>query len=93
RFIPLNFRRNAAHQVWSLAVLLALAFCCRQATLALGLGGLESLTRFLVSGVVYTACVALLCLGLPAVMGFTRQELREIFIRFRKSRRHDAGEH
>lgn len=93
RFIPLNFRRNAAHQVWSLAVLLALAFCCRQATLALGLGGLESLTRFLVSGVAYTACVALLCLGLPAVMGFTRQELREIFIRFRKSRRHDAGEH
>ena len=86
RFIPLKFWRNVAHQVWSLAVLLALAFGCRQVTLALGLGDLDSLPRFLASGVIYTACVGLLCLGLPAVLGFSRQEMREIFIRFTKSR-------
>ncbi len=81
RFIPLNFWRNIAHQIWSLALLLVLAFCCRQATVLLGFGGLESLSRFLVSGLSYTVCVGLLCLGVPAVMGLSRQELRELLRR------------
>ena len=88
RFIPLKFWRNVAHQVWSLAVLLLLAFGCRQLTLYLGIGDVDSLPRFLVSGVIYTAAIGLLCLGMPAVMGFSRQELREVFIRFSKSRSH-----
>ena len=86
RFIPLKFWRNVAHQVWSLAVLLLLAFGCRAATLHLGLGDIDSLPRFLASGVMYTVAIGLLCLSMPAVMGFSRQELREIFIRFKKSR-------
>ncbi len=88
RFIPLKFWRNVAHQIWSLAVLLLLAFGCRQLTLYLGIGDVDSLPRFLVSGVIYTAAIGLLCLGMPAVMGFSRQELREVFIRFSKSRSH-----
>ena len=67
-------------------MLLMLAFGCREATLYLGLGDIDSLPRFLVSGVIYTAAIGLLCLSMPAVMGFSRQELREIFIRFSKSR-------
>ena len=88
RFIPLNFWRNVAHQIWSLAVLLLMAYGCREATLYLGLGGIDSLPRFLESGVIYTAGIGVLCLSMPAVMGFSRQELREIFIRFSKSRSH-----
>lgn len=85
RFIPLRFWRNVAHQFWSLAVLLALAFGCREATVALGLGGLDSLPRFFVSGVLYTSCMVLLCVGLPAVLGLSRQELRDMLRRFRRS--------
>ena len=44
-----GFWRNVAHQVWSLAVLLLMAYGCREATLHLGLGGIDSLPRFLVS--------------------------------------------
>ena len=44
RFIPLKFWRNVAHQVWSLAVLLLLAFGCRQLTLYLGIGDVVSLS-------------------------------------------------
>ena len=35
RFIPLNFWRNFAHQIWSLAALLLLAFACRELTIDL----------------------------------------------------------
>lgn len=87
RFIPLNFWRNLAHQAWSLAALLLLAFACRELTIGLGLGDLDSFTRFCVSGVLYSLCVCLLCLGLPAMLGLSRQELRELFIRAKKSRR------
>ena len=54
----------------------------------MGIGDADSLPRFLLSGVIYTAAVAVLCLSLPPVMGFSRQELREVFIRFKKSRAH-----
>ena len=87
RFIPLAFWRNLAHQAWSLAVLLALAFACREASLCLGMGGPGSLPRFLISGVMYTGGAGLLCLGMPAFMGLSRQELRELFRRFLASRR------
>lgn len=84
RCIPLNFWRNVGHQLWSLGLLLALAFGCRQATLSWGIGDLDGLARFLISGILYTAGVGLLCLALPAVLGMTRQELRELYRRFRK---------
>ncbi|MBQ9406455.1 MAG: lipopolysaccharide biosynthesis protein [Desulfovibrio sp.] len=87
RFIPLAFWRNLAHQIWSLALLLGLAFCSRHVSMLLGFGALDSLPRFFVSGLLYTASLALVCLALPSVMGLTRQELREIFLRLNAARR------
>lgn len=86
RFIPLNFWRNLGHQIWSLALLLALAFACREGSLSLGLGDQDSFARFLLSGLLYTCCVGALCLALPQVMGFSRQDMKEIFLRLKKSR-------
>ena len=92
RFIPLHFWRNLAHQVWSLAVLLALAFACREGTLylapSLGLGGVDSIPRFILSGAAYTFCLGALCLGVPAVLGLSRQDVRELRARFQARGRH-----
>lgn len=87
RFIPLNFWRNFAHQIWSLAALTLLAFVCRQLTIALGFGGLDSLGRFFLSGVLYSLFCLALCLAAPQMLGLSRRELRELFIRLKKSRR------
>ncbi len=77
RFVPLHLARNVFHQVWSLVLLLALAWFCRWLTMALGLGGLESVARFLCSGVVYTALVAAAALLVPQLLGMSRAELKE----------------
>lgn len=82
RFIPLHFWRNLAHQLWSLALLALLALATREATLALGIGDMQSFWRFLVSGLCYTAACGLLCLALPQVMGMSRQDVRELWRRF-----------
>ena len=87
RFIPLAFWRNLAHQVWSLVLLLGLAFACRQCSLALGLGGMESLWRFLVCGLLYSLGVGGCCLLWPQVLGLSRQELRELYRRFAARKR------
>lgn len=84
RFVPLRFWRNLLHQIWSLAALLALAFACREASLLAGLGGMESLPRFLLSGVLYSGCVILFAALLPAFLGLSRQEVRELIVRFRR---------
>lgn len=86
KFIPLNFRRNLLHQFWSLAVLLMLAFGCRELTLMLNLGDAESFIRFCISGCIYTLAVAALTFCMPALLGLSRQDCRELFIRFKKSR-------
>lgn len=88
RFVPLNFWRNLVHQVWSLLLLLAIAFACRQLTLMLGLGAQESIVRFLCSGVLYTLVIGLIAIVLPALLGLSRQEVRELIYRFRH--RHSA---
>lgn len=87
RFIPLNFWRNFAHQIWSLAALLLLAFACRELTIDLGFGDLDSFRRFFISGVLYSLFCLGLCLAVPQVLGLSRRELRELFIRLKKSRR------
>ena len=87
RFIPLNFRRNLAHQIWSLAALALLAFACRQLTIDLGFGDLDSFGRFFISGVLYSLLCLVLCLAVPQMLGLSRRELRELFIRLKKSRR------
>ncbi|MDO5483947.1 MAG: lipopolysaccharide biosynthesis protein, partial [Desulfovibrionaceae bacterium] len=87
RFIHIAFWRNLAHQIWSLALLLGLAFACRWLTLALGLGDMASFWRFLTCGVLYSAGVAACCLAFPQLLGLSRQELRELYYRFRRPRR------
>ena len=82
RFIPLSFWRNLAHQIYSLALLLALAFLAREVTLLFPHGEAFSLLRFLVSGLLYTLATALLCFLFPQIMGLTRTELRELLRRF-----------
>ena len=86
RFVPLHFWRNLAHQIWSLAALLALAWGCREASLLAGLGNMESIPRFFLSGILYTCCVTLFAAVLPAFLGLSRQEVRELLIRFRRRR-------
>lgn len=87
RFVPLRFWRNLLHQLWSLAALLALAFACREASLLAGLGGVESLPRFFLSGVLYSGCAILVAALLPAFLGLSRQEVRELIVRFRRRQR------
>lgn len=87
RMIPLNFWRNMAHQLWSLGLLLLLAYGCRTTTLLLGVGDAESLWRFLVSGAVYSILVAWAAWMFPALIGCTRQELREMVTRVRAAAR------
>ena len=87
RFMPLRFWRNLLHQLWSLAALLALAFACREASLLAGLGGVESLPRFFLSGVLYSGCAILVAALLPAFLGLSRQEVRELIVRFRRRQR------
>ncbi len=81
RMIPFDFGRNLLHQFGTLILLLILAFACREATLSLPLGDAVSLARFLVSGVLYSLLTAGLALFFPALLGLSRQELRELFRR------------
>ncbi|MDR2850821.1 MAG: lipopolysaccharide biosynthesis protein [Desulfovibrio sp.] len=86
RFIPLCYWRNLFHQIWSFTLLVGLAFACRECSMFLDIGDDESFVRFLVSGVLYSVCVLGCCAALPALLGFSRQEQRELFIRFIASR-------
>ena len=90
RFLPLSFWRNFAHQIWSLAVLLTLAWLCREGTIMAGLGDLNTFSRFLVSGVLYSVGVGAVCVAMPALLGLSRQDVRELVARFRKSRQKSA---
>ena len=90
RFLPLSFWRNFAHQIWSLAVLLTLAWLCREGTIMAGLGDLNTFSRFLVSGVLYSAGAGVVCVAMPALLGLSRQDVRELVARFRKSRQKSA---
>ncbi len=76
RFVPLHFARNLCHQVWSLMLLLALAWFCRWLTMALGIGSLESVPRFFCSGVIYTLLVIVAALLLPQMLGMNRSDLK-----------------
>lgn len=83
RMIPLRFWRNLGHQVWSLAVLLALAQGCRTLTMLLNLGGADSLPRFFSSGALYSLLVLVLVWMFPPFAGCRRQDLRDAIRRMR----------
>ena len=86
RAIPLHFWRNLFHQVWSLCFLLGLAFAARELTLPLPIPAVDSLgiSRFVASGILYSAGCAALILAFPPIVGMSRQDLRELWLRFRK---------
>ena len=71
-------------------MLLGLAWLCREGTLMAGLGDVDTFSRFFISGVLYSVGTVLLCLSLPAVLGLSRQDLRELVARFKKSRQKSA---
>ena len=77
RFVPIRLLPIMLHEIWCVLVLAAVAFACRELTLMLGLGGIDSLLRFLVSGVVYTLAAALTALLIPQLLGMSRAEMRE----------------
>lgn len=83
RFVPLHFWRLVLHEVWSLSLLLGIAWVCRWGTMALGTGELTSVVRFLCSGVVYTVLVAAVGLLCPALLGLTHAEVRGLLDRVR----------
>jgi len=86
RFIPLSFGRNLAHQVWSLLFLLPPAFACREITLALGIGGTDSLLRFCASGTLYSLLILGVCAIFPPLLGLSRQDARELLARLKNAR-------
>lgn len=82
RFVPFSFWGNLAHQIVCLLALLILAWLCREIS-SLLLANAGFLWRFLLSGSLYTLAVAALCLSAPRIAGLSRQEVRELAIRFR----------
>ncbi|MDR2573597.1 MAG: lipopolysaccharide biosynthesis protein [Desulfovibrio sp.] len=86
RFIPLSFGRNLAHQLWSLMFLLPPAFACREITVAMGVGGVDSLWRVCVSGILYTVSIAGICAIFPPLLGLNRQDARELLTRLKNAR-------
>ncbi|MDR2819246.1 MAG: lipopolysaccharide biosynthesis protein [Desulfovibrio sp.] len=86
RLIPLNYWRNLFHQIWSFAVLAALALFCREGTVYAGIGDGDSFLRFCVSGVLYSAFVCGCCAAFPALLGLSRRDLREMVARMLKFR-------
>lgn len=86
RFIPFSYWRNLGHQILSLLVLLALAWACRQISLQLEFTQTNYICRFLFSGMIYTFACALLCMAMPKILGLSRQDARDLVIRFSRGR-------
>lgn len=86
RFIPFNFGRNLLHQLACLGIMLALAFASRWLTFQLGVllpsAGEDSIWRFICSGIVYSVAIGILCAVAPQILGASRNEMRELKIRF-----------
>ena len=83
RLLPVNFWRSLLHQFAAPAVLLSLAFLCRFTTIFAGFGPTDGLLRFIISGLIYSLLVALCLLAVPQLMGASRQDLREMWVRLR----------
>lgn len=86
RFIPFKFWSNLAHQIFSLLVLLTVAWGSREISFIIGASLENYIYRFILSGIIYTIA----CLGLgicfPQLLGLSRQEIRELIIRFSHGR-------
>lgn len=80
RFIPFAFWRNVVHQIICLGLFLALAFGARELGQMLPVAGLY---RFCISGIFYTLAVCAASIAAPGLVGLSRHELRELYLRFR----------
>ncbi len=83
RLIPLNFFRNLLLQGLILGSLLGLAWVCREATGLYFPDEAHRIIRFLFSGVLYSFMSLGLVVTCPGLFGCTRQDFREMLIRFR----------
>lgn len=80
RFIPFAFWKNLWHQVFCVAVFSGLAIFASECSL---IAGFENfLFRFALSGIIYTFAVCILCVAFPLFVGLSRQEIRELAVRF-----------
>lgn len=84
RQIPFKFWRNVIHQFVCVAVMTGLALVARELSFGLGISEEPDffIWRFLYSGFIYTAFVIVLWVAAPQILGLSRQELRELRIRF-----------
>lgn len=82
RFIPFKFWRNLAHQILTVLVFLLTAFLARKTFLLLLPEDSHFILRFFLSGMLYSLCLACLCMIFPSLAGLTRPDLRDLALRF-----------
>ncbi len=82
RLIPLDFFRNLLLQVLILGAFLGLAWICQYATGLYLFDEAHRLIRFFLSGVLYSFMSLGLVMSFPSLFGCSRQDFREILIRF-----------
>ncbi len=81
RYIPFRFWSNLLHQILAALTFLAIAFLARQVLVQL-FPEAEFLLRFILCGILYSLGIFSICLLFPSLLGLTRQQLRELAIRF-----------
>ncbi len=84
KMIPFNFRRNLFHQLFCPAVLAGLAALVHYGTMALGLGGPDSIPRFFLAGVLYCLLTLAVLWLAPFVLGLRRGEFAAQLARLRR---------
>lgn len=88
RFVPFAFWRNLGHQLLSVALLLCMAWGCRQLSMAAPFLSGSFLLRFVVSGFLYTVLVAIVAIISPRLFGISRSDaadlIRRILHRWKK---------
>lgn len=83
RFVPFAFWRNLVHQMICGLVFLGVAACASQIAVLFSAG----LIKFLCAGIIYTCALIPICLCAPGLLGFSRQELKELARRFLPKKR------
>lgn len=82
RFIPFHFWRNLCHQIFCVCLLLLLAWLCALLSRLLPISADAFLLRFTLAGIFYTIAVIGICGLFPKLAGLSRQEIKELLIRF-----------
>lgn len=88
RMLPFNFWRNFCHQFFCVAIFIGVALFIRHISQLILPAESAFVWRFLLSGLNYSCAIALLCLMRPELLGLSRQELKDLALRFHLMRRH-----